>query len=85
LKANFNIGFIALLPIIFLLILLLLQKPPIVSILASAILGGVIAGILQKTGFLEVLLQPMIEKIGNSRTKLVGATFITSYFANAFS
>ena len=45
----------------------------------------VIAGILQKTGFLEVLLQPLITKIGKSRTKLVGSTFIVSYFANAFS
>lgn len=139
LKANFNIGFIAILPILFLLGMLLLQKPPIVSILSSAVLAGgiavvregaqigdllnymlngysidtgllyadkllnrggimsmaetvllvfivfVIAGILQKTGFLEVLLQPMIDKIGNSRTKLVGSTFVVSYFANAFS
>ena len=45
----------------------------------------VIAGILQKTGFLEVLLQPMLDKIGNSRTKLIGSTFIASYAANAFS
>ena len=139
LKANFNIGFVAILPIIFLFILLLLQKPSIVSILASGVLGAVvafvqegesvndilnymlngfsietglsytdqllnrggvmsmaetvllvfivfvIAGILQKTGFLEVLLEPMISKIGNSRTKLVSATFISSYLANAFS
>lgn len=139
LKANFSIGFIAILPILFLLGMLLLQKPPIVSILSSAVLAGgiavvregaqigdllnymlngysidtgllyadkllnrggimsmaetvllvfivfVIAGILQKTGFLEVLLQPMIDKIGNSRTKLVGSTFVVSYFANAFS
>ena len=139
LKSNFEIGFIALIPIIVLLGLLLLQKPPIVSILSSAVLGlviavvregeklgdllnymlngysidtgllyadkllnrggimsmaetvllvfivFVIAGILQKTGFLEVLLQPMIDKIGNSRAKLVGSTFIASYAANAFS
>lgn len=139
LKANFNIGFIALIPIVLLLALLLLQKPPIVSILCSSMLavgiavvqegekigdllkymlggysietgllyadkllnrGGimsmaetvllvfivfVIAGILQNTGFLEVLLQPMIDKIGNSRTKLIGSTFIASYCANAFS
>lgn len=139
LNGNFNIGFVALIPILLLLGLLLLQKPPIVSILCSGILatgiavvqegekigdilnymlngysidtglvyadkllnrGGimsmaetvllvfivfVIAGILQKTGFLEVLLQPMIDKIGNSRTKLVGSTFIASYCANAFS
>ena len=40
LKSNFEIGFIAILPIIVLLILLLLQKPPIISILSSAILGA---------------------------------------------
>ncbi|RDY29134.1 Na+/H+ antiporter NhaC [Romboutsia weinsteinii] len=139
LKSNFNIGFIAIIPILFLLTMLLLQKPAIVSILSSSIMavlisiiqegekigdllgymlngysietglvytdkllnrGGimsmaetvllvfivfVIAGILQKTGFLEVLLQPMIDKIGNSRAKLVGSTFIVSYAANAFS
>ncbi|WP_250672795.1 Na+/H+ antiporter NhaC [Paraclostridium ghonii] len=139
LKDNFNIGFVAIIPIIFLLILLLLQKPSIVSILSSAVVGAVIAfiqegesvnrllnymlngfsietgldytdkllnrggimsmaetvllvfivfviaGILQKTGFLEVLLQPMLSKIGNSRSKLVGTTFIASYLANAFS
>lgn len=139
LNQNFEIGFISLIPIILLLALLLLQKPPIVSILCSAALGAgiaavregekigdllnymlngysidtglhyadkllnrggimsmaetvilvfivfVIAGILQKTGFLEVLLQPMIDKIGNSRAKLVGSTFIASYAANAFS
>lgn len=45
----------------------------------------IVAGILQKTGFLEVLLKPMIDRIGNSRTKLVGSTFVVSYFANAFS
>ncbi|WP_195947830.1 Na+/H+ antiporter NhaC [Paraclostridium bifermentans] len=139
LSSTFNIGLVSLLPIIFLLVLLLLQKPPIVSILASSILGGIIAviqegqkvgdllnyvlngysietgityadkllnrggimsmaetvllvfivfivaGILQKTGFLEVLLKPMIDRIGNSRAKLVGSTFVVSYFANAFS
>ncbi|GIM32217.1 Na+/H+ antiporter NhaC [Paraclostridium bifermentans] len=139
LSSTFNIGLVSLLPIIFLLVLLLLQKPPIVSILASALLGGIIAviqegqkvgdllnyvlngysietgvtyadkllnrggimsmaetvllvfivfivaGILQKTGFLEVLLKPMIDRIGNSRAKLVGSTFVVSYFANAFS
>ncbi|MFR3499722.1 MAG: Na+/H+ antiporter NhaC [Paraclostridium bifermentans] len=139
LNYTFNIGLVSLLPIIFLLVLLLLQKPPIVSILASAVLGGIIAviqegqkvgdllnyvlngysietgityadkllnrggimsmaetvllvfivfivaGILQKTGFLEVLLKPMIDRIGNSRAKLVGSTFVVSYFANAFS
>ena len=139
LSSTFNIGMVSLLPIIFLLVLLLLQKPPIVSILASAVLGGIIAviqegqkvgdllnyvlngysietgityadkllnrggimsmaetvllvfivfivaGILQKTGFLEVLLKPMIDRIGNSRAKLVGSTFVVSYFANAFS
>lgn len=139
LKANFNIGFVSIIPIIFLLILLLLQKPSIVSILASGVVGAiiaffqegesiskllnymlngfsidtgleytdkllnrggimsmaetvllvfivfVIAGILQKTGFLDVLLQPMLSKIGKSRTKLIGTTFISSYLANAFS
>ncbi|MEN2259146.1 Na+/H+ antiporter NhaC family protein [Paraclostridium benzoelyticum] len=139
LKANFNIGFVSIIPIIFLLVLLLLQKPSIVSILASGVVGAiiaffqegesvskllnymlngftidtgleytdkllnrggimsmaetvllvfivfVIAGILQKTGFLEVLLQPMLSKIGKSRTKLIGTTFISSYLANAFS
>ncbi|MGL5640939.1 MAG: Na+/H+ antiporter NhaC family protein, partial [Paraclostridium sp.] len=45
----------------------------------------IVAGILQKTGFLEVLLKPMIDRIGNSRAKLVGSTFVVSYFANAFS
>ena len=139
LKANFNIGFVSIIPIIFLLILLLLQKPSIVSILASGVAGAiiaffqegesiskllnymlngfsidtgleytdkllnrggimsmaetvllvfivfVIAGILQKTGFLEVLLQPMLSKIGKSRTKLIGTTFVASYLANAFS
>lgn len=139
LKANFNIGFVAVIPIIFLFILLLLQKPSIVSILASAVVGAVIAfiqegagvdklldymlngfyietgltytdqllnrggimsmaetvllvfvvfviaGILQKTGFLEVLLEPMLSKIGKSRTKLIGTTFVASYLANAFS
>ncbi|WP_304341410.1 Na+/H+ antiporter NhaC [Metaclostridioides mangenotii] len=139
LKANFHIGVIALIPIIFLMILLVLQKPPILSILASTVMAGVvavlqegqkikdifeymlsgfqietglaytdkllnrggimsmaetallvfvvfvIAGILQRTGFLEVLLEPMIKRIGNSRTKLVGSTFIVSYLANAFS
>jgi NhaC family Na+:H+ antiporter len=139
LNSNFHVGFVAMLPILFLLGMLLLQKPPIISILSSAVMGGVIAivqegakigdllncmlngysietglvyadkllnrggimsmaetvllvfivfliaGILQKTGFLEVLLQPMINKIGNSRTKLVGSTFLVSYFANAFS
>ena len=139
LKANFNIGFMAVIPMIFLFILLLLQKPPIVSILSSAVVGSVIAfiqegesvnkllgymlngfsietgltytdellnrggimsmaetvllvfvvfviaGILQKTGFLEVLLEPMLSKIGKSRTKLIGSTFIASYLANAFS
>ncbi|EQK44939.1 na+/H+ antiporter NhaC [[Clostridium] bifermentans ATCC 19299] len=139
LKANFNIGFVSIIPIIFLLILLLLQKPSIVSILVSGVAGAiiaffqegesiskllnymlngfsidtgleytdkllnrggimsmaetvllvfivfVIAGILQKTGFLEVLLQPMLSKIGKSRTKLIGTTFISSYLANAFS
>ena len=139
LKANFNIGFVSIIPIIFLLILLLLQKPSIVSILASGVAGAiiaffqegesiskllnymlngfsidtgleytdkllnrggimsmaetvllvfivfVIAGILQKTGFLDVLLQPMLSKIGKSRTKLIGTTFISSYLANAFS
>ncbi|MGL5650612.1 MAG: Na+/H+ antiporter NhaC [Paraclostridium sp.] len=139
LKANFNIGFVSIIPIIFLLILLLLQKPSIVSILASGVVGAiiaffqegesvskllnymlngfsidtgleytdkllnrggimsmaetvllvfivfVIAGILQKAGFLEVLLQPMLSKIGKSRTKLIGTTFISSYLANAFS
>lgn len=139
LSDNFNIGFIAIIPIIFLFTLLLLQKPAIVSILASGALGAVIAfiqegesinsllnymlngfsidtgltytdqllnrggimsmaetvllvfivfviaGILQKTGFLDVLLQPILNKIGNSRTKLIGSTFIASYAANAFS
>ncbi|WP_042276336.1 Na+/H+ antiporter NhaC [[Clostridium] dakarense] len=139
LNANFHIGFVAITPIILLLALLLLQKPPIISILWSSMLatvisvaqegekigdllnymlngfsidtglvyadkllnrGGimsmaetvllvlivfVIAGVLQKAGFLEVLLQPMIERIGNSRTKLVGSTFIASYCANALS
>ncbi|MDM8128598.1 Na+/H+ antiporter NhaC [Paraclostridium benzoelyticum] len=139
LSSTFNIGLVSLIPIIFLLVLLLLQKPPIVSILASALLGGIIAviqegqkigdllnyvlngysietgisyadkllnrggimsmaetvllvfivfivaGILQKTGFLEVLLKPIIDRIGNSRAKLVGSTFVVSYFANAFS
>ena len=139
LSSTFNIGLVSLIPIIFLLVLLLLQKPPIVSILASALLGGIIAviqegqkigdllnyvlngysietgisyadkllnrggimsmaetvllvfivfivaGILQKTGFLEVLLKPIIDRIGNSRSKLVGSTFVVSYFANAFS
>jgi Na+:H+ antiporter, NhaC family len=139
LSTDFNIGFVAIIPIIFLFTLLLLQKPAIVSILASAALGAVIAffqegesvssllnymlngfsidtglaytdqllnrggimsmaetvllvfivfviaGILQKTGFLDVLLQPILSKIGNSRTKLVGSTFIASYAANAFS
>lgn len=139
LKANFNIGFVAVIPIVFLFILLLLQKPSIVSILASAVVGAVIAfvqegagvdklldymlngfsietgltytdqllnrggimsmaetvllvfvvfviaGILQKTGFLEVLLEPMLSKIGKSRTKLIGTTFVASYLANAFS
>lgn len=139
LSSTFNIGFVSLIPIIFLLVLLLLQKPPIVSILSSAALGGfiavvqegqkvgdllnyalngysietgityadkllnrggimsmaetvllvfivfIVAGILQKTGFLEVLLKPMIDRIGNSRAKLVGSTFVASYFANAFS
>lgn len=139
LKANFNIGFVAVIPIIFLFILLLLQKPSIVSILASAVVGAVIAfvqegagvdklldymlngfsietgltytdqllnrggimsmaetvllvfvvfviaGILQKTGFLEVLLEPMLSKIGKSRAKLIGTTFVASYLANAFS
>jgi len=139
LKGNFHIGFIALIPIIFLMILLIFQKPPILSILASTAMAGVvavfqegqkmqdifeymlsgfkietglaytdkllnrggimsmaetallvfvvfvIAGILQRTGFLEVLLEPMIKKIGNSRTKLVGSTFIVSFLANAFS
>lgn len=139
LNANFNIGFVAVIPIIFLFILLLLQKPSIVSILASAVVGAVIAfvqegagidklldymlngfsietgltytdqllnrggimsmaetvllvfvvfviaGILQKTGFLEVLLEPMLSKIGKSRTKLIGTTFVASYLANAFS
>ncbi|WP_290063024.1 Na+/H+ antiporter NhaC [Paraclostridium bifermentans] len=139
LSSTFNIGMVSLLPIIFLLVLLLLQKPPIVSILASAVLGAIIAviqegqkvgdllnyvlngysietgityadkllnrggimsmaetvllvfivfivaGILQKTGFLEVLLKPMIYRIGNSRAKLVGSTFVVSYFTNAFS
>ncbi len=139
LSSTFNIGLVSLIPIIFLLVLLLFQKPPIVSILASALLGGIIAviqegqkigdllnyvlngysietgisyadkllnrggimsmaetvllvfivfivaGILQKTGFLEVLLKPIIDRIGNSRAKLVGSTFVVSYFANAFS
>jgi NhaC family Na+:H+ antiporter len=139
LESNFHIGFVALIPIIFLMILLVLQKPPIISILSSAVMAGVIAffqegqkipdildymlngfnietgleytdkllnrggimsmaetallvfvvfviaGILQRTGFLEVLLEPMIKKIGQSRTKLVGTTFIVSYLANAFS
>ncbi|KKY01084.1 sodium:proton antiporter [Paraclostridium benzoelyticum] len=139
LSSTFNIGLVSLIPIIFLLVLLLLQNPPIVSILASALLGGIIAviqegqkigdllnyvlngysietgisyadkllnrggimsmaetvllvfivfivaGILQKTGFLEVLLKPIIDRIGNSRAKLVGSTFVVSYFANAFS
>lgn len=139
LNSNFNIGFVAIIPIIFLFTLLLLQKPAIVSILASGILGAaiafiqegenissllnymlngfsietgltytdqllnrggimsmaetvllvfvvfVIAGILQKTGFLDVLLQPILSKIGNSRAKLIGSTFIASYAANAFS
>ncbi|WP_042274604.1 Na+/H+ antiporter NhaC [[Clostridium] dakarense] len=139
LSSTFNIGVVSLIPIIFLLVLLLLQKPPIVSILSSAVLGGfiavvqegqkvgdllnyalngysietgityadkllnrggimsmaetvllvfivfIVAGILQKTGFLEVLLKPMIDRIGNSRAKLVGSTFVASYFANAFS
>ncbi|MEN2256326.1 Na+/H+ antiporter NhaC family protein (plasmid) [Paraclostridium benzoelyticum] len=43
LSSTFNIGLVSLIPIIFLLVLLLLQKPPIVSILASALLGGIIA------------------------------------------
>ncbi|WP_027701011.1 Na+/H+ antiporter NhaC [Metaclostridioides mangenotii] len=139
LESNFHIGFVALIPIIFLMILLILQKPPIISILSSAVVAGVIAlfqegqkipdildymlngfnietgleytdkllnrggimsmaetallvfvvfviaGILQRTGFLEVLLEPMIKKIGQSRTKLVGTTFIVSYLSNAFS
>ncbi|MDO7204595.1 Na+/H+ antiporter NhaC family protein [Paraclostridium bifermentans] len=52
LSSTFNIGMVSLLPIIFLLVLLLLQKPPIVSILASAVLGGIIAVIQegQKVG-----------------------------------
>lgn len=45
----------------------------------------IIAGILQKAGFMEALLYPVINKIGNSRTRLFGSTFIVSYFANAFS
>lgn len=139
LSSNFNIGFVAIIPIIFLFVLLLLQKPSIISILASAVVGAVIAfvqegesvsrlldymlngfsidtgliyadkllnrggimsmaetvllvfvvfviaGILQKTGFLEVLLQPMLSKIGKSRSKLVLTTYISSYLANAFS
>ncbi|CAH2214587.1 Na+/H+ antiporter NhaC [Tepidibacter aestuarii] len=139
LDSNFKIGFVEFIPIIFLFILLLMQKPAIVSILSSAVVGCVlavfrqgeavsdilnyllsgysidtgmvyankllnrggimsmaetvllvfivflIAGILQKVGFLEALLTPMIERIGNSRTKLVGCTFIVSYFTNAFS
>ena len=45
----------------------------------------IIAGILQKAGFMEALLYPVINKIGKSRTRLFGSTFIVSYFANAFS
>lgn len=45
----------------------------------------VIAGMLQKAGFMEALLRPLLTKIGNSRTRLFGSTFIVSYFANAFS
>lgn len=139
LNDNFNIGLVSLLPMVFLLLMLFLQKPAIISILASSVIGigisffregdklgdiinymlngysietglvhadellnrgglmsmaetvllvfivFIIAGILQKTGFLDVLLQPMVDKIGNSRTKLVGSTFVVSYFANAFS
>lgn len=139
LRSNFKIGIIEYLPILLLLVLLLRQKPAIVSILSSAVVAGIlavfrqgqsmsdtlssmlsgysidtgvfytnkllnrggimsmaetvilvftvflIAGILQKTGFLEALLNPIISKIGNSRPKLVGATFIVSYLSSAFS
>lgn len=139
LDKHFQIGFIEFLPILFLLTLLLMQKPAILSILSASIFGIVlaiirqgqnvksmlnyllsgysidtgvfytnkllnrggimsmaetvllvfivflIAGILQKVGFLEALLEPLISKIGNSRTKLVGTTFIISYLTNAFS
>lgn len=137
--ANFKIGFIEFIPMIFLFALLLLQKPAIVSILGSAVVGGIfavirqgnsigetvnymwsgfsldtgvefvnklvnrggvmsmaetvllvfmvflIAGILQKIGILEALMKPLISKIGNSRGRLVGVSFIVSYATNAFS
>lgn len=45
----------------------------------------IIAGVFQKTGFMDALLRPLLSKIGTSRTRLFGSTFAVSYFANAFS
>ncbi len=45
----------------------------------------IIAGILQKAGFMDALLHPLLNRIGTSRTRLFGSTFAVSYFANAFS
>ena len=66
----------------------LLNRGGIMSMAETVILVFtvfLIAGILQKTGFMDALLEPMISKIGNSRTKLFGSTFAVSYMANAFS
>lgn len=138
-NGNFKIGFLEFIPALFLIILLILQKPAIYSILSSALVGGMfaifrqgvdirgmlgfmwngfrmetgsefvnklinrggvmsmaetvllvfivffIAGILQRVGILDALLAPLLSKIGTSRTRLVGATFVVSYLSNAFS
>ncbi len=137
--ANFKIGFIEFIPMLFLFALLLMRKPAIVAILGSALAGGafavvrqghsiaetlnymwsgfsldtgvafvnklinrggvmsmaetvllvfmvfLVAGILQKIGILEALMEPLISKIGKSRGRLVGVSFVVSYVTNAFS
>lgn len=66
----------------------LLNRGGIMSMAETVILVFtvfLIAGILQRTGFMDSLLNPMISRIGDSRAKLFGGTFAVSYMANAFS
>ncbi|MGM0602067.1 MAG: Na+/H+ antiporter NhaC [Bacillota bacterium] len=52
---NFNIGIIAFIPAIILIALLVMKKPPIISILIAAIVGGIIAVLHQGESFNTIL------------------------------
>ncbi len=134
---TFDLSWITLIPVLFVLVLLVRQTPSIPSLLTGTILGGIIAvvyqhnsienildfmmngfsvetgddfvnellnrggvmsmvstflviflalcisGMLEKTGIMNALIEPLIKKCGNSTFKIVLVTLVLTYVTNA--